>query len=116
MFVQLLKEFMGRKAGERIDVSDKDAQALFAQQLAQPVTDDLITPAVQKAMEQAFQGFQKGQGAVIGSALKSLNRSRTPRPRPADTASPPSSAPAATATRTARPSATGSCTSPNRGT
>jgi hypothetical protein len=67
-------------------------------------------------MEQAFQGFQKGQGAVIGSALKSLNRSRTPRPRPADTASPPSSAPAATATRTARPSATGSCTSPNRGT
>src|SRR5436309_3319737 len=52
MFVQLLKEFMGRKAGERIDVSDSDAKALAAQQ----VSDDLITPAVQKAMEQAFAG------------------------------------------------------------
>jgi HK97 family phage major capsid protein len=70
MFVQLLKEFMGRKPGERIDVSDSDAHALFAQQLAQPVTDDLITPAVQKAMEQAFAGFQKGLDAVISTALK----------------------------------------------
>jgi hypothetical protein len=50
MFVQLLKEFMGRKPGERIDVSEADANALVAQLIAQPVTDDLITPAVQKAM------------------------------------------------------------------
>jgi HK97 family phage major capsid protein len=70
MFVQLLKEFMGRKPGERIDVSDGDAAALVAQQLAQPVSDDLITPAIQKAMEQAFAGFQKGLDAVIGTALK----------------------------------------------
>jgi HK97 family phage major capsid protein len=70
MFVQLLKEFMGRKPGERIDVSDADANALVAQQLAQPVSDDLITPAIQKAMEQAFAGFQKGLDAVIGTALK----------------------------------------------
>jgi HK97 family phage major capsid protein len=70
MFVQLLKEFMGRKPGERIDVSDADAHALVAQQLAQPVSDDIITPAVQKAMEQAFAGFQKGLDAVIGTALK----------------------------------------------
>jgi hypothetical protein len=30
MFVQLLKEFMGRKPGERIDVSEDDAKALVA--------------------------------------------------------------------------------------
>jgi len=60
MFVQLLKEFMGRKIGERIDVSETDANALVAQQIAHPVTDDIITPAVQKAMEQAFSGFHKG--------------------------------------------------------
>src|SRR5207302_527521 len=59
MFVQLTKEFMGRKAGERIDVQDADAQMLLAQQIAQPVSEDLITPAVQRAMEQAFGGFQK---------------------------------------------------------
>ena len=45
MFVQLIKEFMGRKPGERIHVSEPDANALVVQQLATPVTDDLITPA-----------------------------------------------------------------------
>ncbi len=30
----------------------------------------LITPAVQKALEQAFAGFQKGLDAVINTALK----------------------------------------------
>ena len=29
MFVQLTKDFLGRKAGERIDVSDADGQQLF---------------------------------------------------------------------------------------
>jgi HK97 family phage major capsid protein len=77
MFVQLLKEFMGRKAGERIDVQDTDAQMLFAQQIAQPVTDDVITPAVQKAMEQAFGGFQKGLDAVINASLKSFQEAQS---------------------------------------
>jgi HK97 family phage major capsid protein len=77
MFVQLLQEFMGRKAGERIDVSARDAEALVAQKLAQPVTDDLITPAVQKAMEQAFGGFQKGLDAVIAEALKQFQSAQT---------------------------------------
>jgi HK97 family phage major capsid protein len=77
MFVQLLKEFMGRKPGERIDVSDSDAAALIAQQLAAPVSDDLITPAIQKAMEQAFGGFQKGLDAVINQALKQFADAQT---------------------------------------
>src|SRR6185312_9922760 len=77
MFVQLLKEFMGRKAGERIDVHDTDAQMLFTQQIAQPVTDDVITPAVQRAMEQAFGGFQKGLDAVITTALAQFQDAQT---------------------------------------
>jgi hypothetical protein len=72
MFVQLHKEFMGRKVGERIDMSEADANALVAQQIASPVTDDLITPAVQRAMEQAIAGFQRGRGAVINASLKSF--------------------------------------------
>jgi hypothetical protein len=63
MFVQLLKEFLGRKPGERIDVSESDANALIAQQLANPVTDDIITPAVQKAMETEFAGLQNSPPA-----------------------------------------------------
>jgi HK97 family phage major capsid protein len=70
MFVQLQKEFMGRKVGERIDVSDSDGNLLIKDGVATPVTDDLITPAVQRAMEQAFGGFQKGLDAVIQTALK----------------------------------------------
>jgi HK97 family phage major capsid protein len=77
MFVQRRKDFLGRKPGERIDVSESDANALIAQQLATPVTDDLITPAVQKAMEQAFAGFQKGLDAVINTALKQFADAQT---------------------------------------
>ena len=39
MFVQLLKDFLGKPAGERIDVTETDAKALVAQQIAQPVTN-----------------------------------------------------------------------------
>jgi hypothetical protein len=45
-------------------LSEADANALIAQQLAVAVTHDLITPAVQKATEQAFTGVQKGLDAV----------------------------------------------------
>jgi HK97 family phage major capsid protein len=77
MFVQLTQEFMGKRPGERIDVSEKDAQTLVAQQLAVPVSDDLITPAVQKAIEQAFGGFQKGLDQVINTALKQFADAQT---------------------------------------
>jgi hypothetical protein len=76
MFVQLLKEFMGRKVGERIDVSEADANALVAQQIAHPVSEDLITPAIQKAMEQAFAGFQKGLDAVINAQLTAFQNAQ----------------------------------------
>jgi hypothetical protein len=77
MFVQLQKEFMGRKVGERIDVSDSDGNLLVKDGVATPVHDDLITPAVQRAMEQAFGGFQKGLDAVIQTALKQFADAQT---------------------------------------
>jgi hypothetical protein len=69
MFVQILKEFIARKIGERIAVSEADANALVAQQIAHPVSEDRITPAIQKAMVQAFAGFQKGLDAVINAQM-----------------------------------------------
>src|SRR5436190_19944807 len=77
MFVQLQKEFMGRKVGERIDVNENDGNLLIKAGVATAVTDDIITPAVQKAMEQAFGGFQKGLDAVIQTALKQFADAQT---------------------------------------
>jgi hypothetical protein len=68
---------MGRKIGESIDVSEADANALVAQQIAPPVSEDLITPAIQKAMEQAFAGFQKGLDAVINAQLTAFQNAQT---------------------------------------
>jgi hypothetical protein len=50
-------------------MSEPDANAFVAQQIAHPVSDDLITPAIQKAMEQTFAGFQKGLDDVINAQL-----------------------------------------------
>jgi hypothetical protein len=50
-------------------LANADANALVAQQIAHPVSEDLITPAIQQAMEQAFFGFQKGLDAVINAQL-----------------------------------------------
>ena len=36
MFVQLLKDFLGKPAGERIDVAETDAKALVAPQIRCP--------------------------------------------------------------------------------
>jgi len=37
MFVQLKKDFLGKPAGERIDVADSDGQALIEQGIAEAV-------------------------------------------------------------------------------
>ncbi len=44
MFVELKKSFLGRAAGERIDVSEDDARQLVQQGTAVAVTDDLDRP------------------------------------------------------------------------
>lgn len=56
MFVQLTKEFLGKSVGERIDVSDSDADQLIRQGWAQPINDDLITPMIARAVQQELDG------------------------------------------------------------
>ena len=72
MFVQLTKEFLGKPAGERIDVADADADQLIRQGWAKPVEDDLLTPAIARAVqgglddaiERALQGWLRKQAAT----------------------------------------------------
>ncbi len=69
MFVQLTKDFLGRKAGERLDVGEADANQLIAAGSATPVADDALTPMVSRALEQALGGFTRGLDAVINETL-----------------------------------------------
>jgi HK97 family phage major capsid protein len=68
MFVQLTKDFLGRKAGERIDVAEADAGQLIAAGTACACADAL-TPLVSRALEQALAGFSRGLDGVINKTL-----------------------------------------------
>src|SRR5262249_61122757 len=70
MFVQLTKPFLNRQPGERIDLADADAHSLIEQQIAIPVTGDLITPAVSKALESAFSKFSQSLDGIVNATLQ----------------------------------------------
>jgi HK97 family phage major capsid protein len=77
MFIQLLKDFLGKKPGERIDVDKDHAEKLIELGVATPVTDDLITPAVSKAIEGAFSKFTTALDGVIEQSLKQFANAQT---------------------------------------
>ena len=51
MFVELLQEYRGKPAGERIHVADGDAEPLIRDGVAQAVTEDPIAPLVTRALQ-----------------------------------------------------------------
>jgi hypothetical protein len=71
VFIQLTKEFLGKKVGERIDVAEADAAQLVRQGVAIHVADDPLTPAVAKALESAFARYNQGLDQAIHQALRS---------------------------------------------
>jgi HK97 family phage major capsid protein len=72
MFVQLTKDFLGRKAGERIDLLEADAQSFLARGLATPVTDDLISPLIGKALDGVFTRFTQSLDSAINTSLRAF--------------------------------------------
>jgi HK97 family phage major capsid protein len=72
MFVELKKAFLGRAAGERIDVSETDAQQLIQQQTAVAVDDDLIGPAVTRALDAALARQSQSIDAAVNQSLKAF--------------------------------------------
>jgi HK97 family phage major capsid protein len=70
MFVQLQKDFLGKKPGERIDLDKEHADKLVEMGVATVVTDDLITPAVSRALESAFGKFTQALDGIVNESLK----------------------------------------------
>jgi hypothetical protein len=72
MFVELKKPFLGRAAGERIDVSEADARQLVQQGTAVAVADDLIGPAVTRALDAALARAGQNIDAAVNQSLKAF--------------------------------------------
>jgi HK97 family phage major capsid protein len=69
MFIELIKAFLGKQAGERIHVSPEEGQSLIAAGVARAVTDDPITPLIGKGLESALAGFTRGLDSIINQTL-----------------------------------------------
>jgi HK97 family phage major capsid protein len=77
MFVELLKDFLGKKAGERIHVAESEARQLIAGGVAKAVGDDPIAPLVTKAMESALSGFTRGLDTIVNETLKQFGQAQS---------------------------------------
>src|SRR5262249_14321530 len=70
MFVQLIRDFLGKKAGERIDLAESDAMTLVQSGAAVAVPDDVITPMVNRALDQALAGVAGQVQSALDTTLK----------------------------------------------
>ena len=77
MFIQLHKDFLGKKAGERLDLAEADARPLFQNGTASAVGDDALTPAVSRALDGAFARYAQGLDALVNQSLKAFADAQT---------------------------------------
>src|SRR5262245_42414608 len=70
MFVELLTDFLGQKAGTRIDVSEADAKALLDAGTAKAVPGDPLADAVQRGVNDAVGKLTAGLQTAVETALK----------------------------------------------
>jgi hypothetical protein len=77
MFVQLLKDHMGQKAGFRFDTDDAVAQALITSGHAEAIKDDPLAPMIAKSMETMLAGLTTGLSATIDATLKQFANAQT---------------------------------------
>ncbi len=70
MWIELLKDFLGKKAGERLHVDAGEGQSLVASGIARAVSDDPLGPVIARGVENALAGWTKGLDAIINQTLK----------------------------------------------
>ena len=77
MFVQLTRDYLGRKAGERLDLSESDAAAFIARGAAEPVRDDVLSPLIQRSIDSALAGIAGGLQSTFDAALRDFSQAQT---------------------------------------
>lgn len=70
MFVQLKQDFLGQKAGCRIDLDEKQAQSLIAGGVAEAVQGDPLAPLIAKTMETMLVSLTKAMDETMTATLK----------------------------------------------
>ncbi len=70
LWIELLKDYLGKKTGEKLHVSEADAQMLIAGGIAKAVQDDPLGPVIARGLENALAGWSKGLDAIIQQTLK----------------------------------------------
>src|SRR5262245_2349152 len=71
MYVQLTKDFLGRKAGERLELAEADAAGLLAS--AAVAAEDALAPLVGRALD----GISGSVQAAVDQALKQFAQAQT---------------------------------------
>jgi HK97 family phage major capsid protein len=74
MFVELTSEYLGHGPGERIHVSDADGRSLVQSGAARAVTDDVLTPMIQRGIESALG---HGLDAIMTQVLQRVANAQT---------------------------------------
>src|SRR5262249_11964176 len=80
-WIELLKDWMGKKAGERLALAEADAQPLVTAGIARWGEDGPPTPVIARGIESALAGFTCGLDSSINSCA-------LPRPCPSPRALP----------------------------
>lgn len=70
MWIELLKEFLGKKAGERIFVSEDEGKQLITIGTAKACADDPLGPVIARGIESALASWSRGLDAIINQTLK----------------------------------------------
>lgn len=77
MFIELLKDFLGHRPGERIDVGEDDAHRLIEAGVARAVEGDPLAEAVTQAMTSTLGKFTQGLENAVDSALRDFAQAQT---------------------------------------
>jgi len=77
MWIELLKDFLGKKAGERLHVDAGEGQSLIGSGIARAVSDDPLGPVIARGIESALAGWTRGLDAIINQTLKQFADAQT---------------------------------------
>ena len=69
-WIELTKDYLGKKAGERLALDEKDAQPLITSGIARAVPDDPLSGAIARGVDSVLAGVTKGLDQLITEVLK----------------------------------------------